>query len=94
MDRIYCDLRGRVIGRLAVGFGANLYFARSVGPFDDEDSRYSDVIPALNYQITENHTLQLAYSYSREADRNLMEDRERERHRVWIALNFRFPRKW
>jgi hypothetical protein len=52
------------------------------------------VIPFLDYQITENHTLQLAYSYSLEEDRNLSEDRERERNRVWIAVNFRFPRRW
>ena len=94
VDRIYCDLRRRVIVRLAVGFRGNLYFTRSVGTFDDEDSRYFEVIPFLDYQITENHTLQLAYSYSREEDRNLTEDRERERHRVWIALNFKFPRRW
>ena len=94
VDRIYCDLRRRVTRRLAVGFRGNLYFTRSVGTFDDENSRYSEVIPFLNYQITENHTLQLAYSYSLEEDRNLSEDRESERNRVWIALNFGFPRRW
>jgi len=94
VDRIYCDLRRRVIGRLGIGFRGNLYFTRSEGNFDGEDSRYFEVIPSLNYQITENHTLELAYVYSREEDRNLAEDRERERNRVWIALNFTFPRKW
>ena len=94
VDRIYCDLRRRVIRRLAVGFRGNLYFTRSLGAFEDIDSRYFEVIPFLDYQITENHTLQLAYSYSREEDRNLTEDRERERNRVWIALNFGLPRKW
>ena len=94
VDRIYCNLRRDVIGRLGIGFRGNLSFTRSEGNFDGEDTRYFEVIPSLDYQITENHTLELAYVYSRAEDRNLTEDRERERNRVWIALDFRFPRKW
>jgi hypothetical protein len=93
VDRIYCNLRRGVIGRLGIRFSGNLYSTRSEDIFGGKNTRYFNVIPSLDYQITEDHTLQLAYVYSREEDKTLTADPERERNRVWIALNFRFPRR-
>ena len=94
VDRIYCSFRQRVVRRLGVAFSGSLYFTRSESEFYNEDRRYFELTPSLYYQITENHSLNLAYSYSQEYDKMLTTDREAERNRVWISLNFRFPKKW
>ena len=93
VNRFYCDVRRMVIGRLGVRFSGNLYFTKAEGKFSAEDRTYFELIPSLYYKLTESHSLQLAYSYSQEYDKTLTKDREAERNRVWISLNFRFPRK-
>jgi hypothetical protein len=92
-DKIYCNANRLFTRRLGLKLTGSLYFTRSEGEFTDIDNRYFDLIPSLNYKITENHSLQLAYSYSRSYDNTLESNREAERNRVWIALDLRFPAK-
>lgn len=92
VDRIYCNVDRKIIGRLGVGFSGNLYFTRSERERDG-DTSYFEVIPFLNYQLTENHSLKLAYSYAEDDDEQ-SPDRRANRSRVWIALNFNMPKKW
>jgi len=92
VDRIYCRLSRKIVGRLSVGFSGNFYFTRSEDDSED-DTRYFEVIPSLDYQLTKHHTLRLAYSYSEDDDEAYIENKS-ERSRVWIAVNFNFPYQW
>lgn len=60
----------------------------------DEDTTYFDIIPSLNYLITENHSVSLAYGYTIEHDRTLDDNPNTQRNRIWIAFEFGFPQKW
>jgi hypothetical protein len=80
--------------RFSIKLAGSLYFTKSKGISQDEDTRYYTVTPSLNYMITKNHSMELAYSYSNEYDKTLADNRELDRNTVWLVLNFNFPQKW
>jgi hypothetical protein len=93
-DRIRLTADRRITRRLRVGFSGSLYFTESEGEFQLEDSRHFELSPSLNYRLTERHLLRLAYSYAHHYDKTASDDETYDRHRVWIALDFRFPQDW
>jgi hypothetical protein len=60
----------------------------------DEDTVYFDIIPSLNYLLTENHSISLAYGYTIDYDRAVDEDQDTQRNRIWLVFEFAFPQKW
>jgi len=95
VDRISCTLNRGMTERLSFRILGALYFSRLDTQSNnrrDEDRRYYKITPSLYYQITENHNLELIYSYSNENNDN--EPGIRDRHRVWLNLTFKFPKKW
>lgn len=95
IHKIYCRIDQMVLRRFGIGFDGKLYFTSEEGDEDDdEDSTYYTLTPSLFYRITEHHTLRLAYSYSRDDDNARRNDQVKERHRVWLSLNFNFPQRW
>ncbi len=92
--KVYCNADRKITERLFVKFSGNIYFTKSDGDLNDRDNRYYSVSPSLNYKITETHSLQLAYRYEKSEQKELANNRDRDRNRVWLALKFRFPRKW
>lgn len=93
-DRIYARAKQRIIGRLGVGFVAGLYFTSQEDDSDNDDTRYYILNPSLYYMLTENHSIELAYSYQNELEESRPKDLESERNRIWIAFHFNFPRNW
>ena len=94
--RIYCNLTRRITERLRAGVNTRLSLTQpdDKDAFRDKDIWYFTVTPSLTYRLTENHSLQLSYSYQQEYDNNLEDDRRNDRNRVWLSLNFNFPKKW
>jgi len=94
--KIYCNLTRRITERFSTGVNSRLSLAQPDDPAaqNDEDIWYFVVTPSLTYRLTEKHFLKLSYSYQQEYDKNIEDDRRRERNRVWLSLNFRFPKKW
>ena len=92
--KIYCNAHKNIVTRFRVGFSANAYMTESEGRFSKEDSRHFNVTPAINYNIAEDYWLQIAYAYSYHYDKTLSDDKDYDRNRVWITLNFRFPQKF
>lgn len=93
-DKIYLDASWMITRRFGVRFYGDLYLTKSEGTFVDEDSRYFEVRPSLNYKITENHSFHLSYSHSSDSDKTRVNNREADRNRIWFTLNFKFPKKW
>jgi len=93
--RIYCNLNRQMTERLRFRIYGTLYRSSEDALSDndnDEDTRFYQITPSLYYEITENHYLELAYSYSNENNDN--EPSERDRNRVWLNITFTFPKKW
>ena len=94
--KIYCNLTRRVTERFSAGVNSRLSLTQpdDADAIDDKEIWYFTVTPSLSYRLTEKHSLQLSYSYQQEYDKNLEDDRWRDRNRVWLSLNFNFPKKW
>lgn len=93
--RIYCNIDRKMTERLRFRIYGTLYRSSEDALSDndnDEDTRFYKITPSLYYEITENHYLELGYSYSNENIEN--EIGERDRHRVWLNITFAFPKKW
>jgi len=97
VDRIYGALNRQITERLEFRIYGTLYFSRLDAQANTdntyEDRRFFEITPLLNYLITENHYLELAYSYSNENNDNEKPSR-RDRSRVWLNITFTFPKKW
>ena len=94
VDRFSLSTSKMLTSRFSVLLSGSLYFTKSIGTPRNTDRRYYEVTPSLNYMITENHSLVLAYIYSNEHDKMLTNDQDRDRNMVWLTLNFNFPQKW
>lgn len=93
-DRLYFSTRRRISSRFWAQFTGSVYSTQSNGDVTDTDTRSYDVVPSLSYRITEEHTVTVGYGFTRYEDRNLNADSEVDRNRVWLSLDFRFPKKW
>jgi len=94
VNRFSLSTSKMLTSRFSVRLLGSLYFTKSTGTSQNEDRRYYEVTPSLNYMITENHSLALGYSYSNEHDKMLTDDQDRDRNMAWLTLNFNFPQKW
>jgi len=92
--KIFLNADRKITKRFRVKFTGNLYFTKSEGDVNDRDDRYYNLTPSLNYKITENYSLRLAYSFSEYYQKELENNRDKDRNRVWLALRFKFPKKW
>jgi len=93
IDRIYLNGLFTLSERLGVGFAGSLYFNQSESEFYNVDSRYYQLISYISYQLTTNGSFRIEYSYANDKDDTLTGDSEADRHRVFISLNFGFPRR-
>ena len=94
--KIYCNLTRRVTERFRAGVNSRLSLAQpdDADAINDKEIWYLTVTPSLSYRLTEKHSLQLSYSYQQEYDKNIEDDERSDRNRVWLSLNFNFPKKW
>jgi hypothetical protein len=93
VNRLYWDLTKGLSYRWGLGLKGGFYYTRSGEDFNDEDDFFFEITPSAYYRITENHTLQLAYSYAREDDEELSDSFVSDRNRLWLTLTFVFPQK-
>jgi hypothetical protein len=94
--KIYFNLTRRITERFRAGVYSRLSLTQpdDEDAVDDEDIWYFVVTPSLTYRITERHFLKLSYSYQQQYDKNVEDDRRSERNRLWLSLNFKFPKEW
>jgi len=94
VDRIFCTAGHNITSRFRVGFSGSFYITESASTFGNQDRMYVTLTPSLDYDITRNYALRLAYTYSREFNRRLETDPDQERNRVWLTFTARFPMEW
>lgn len=93
-QRLYLTLGKRISTRLNTGLSVGLYRSESSGEFSQEDSWHFSVSPSLSYRLTENHRLAAGYGYDYHHDNAVEENAGYDRNRVWVAVTYRFPKRW
>jgi hypothetical protein len=94
VDRIYCRLRKSLTERWELGFAGKFYYSRDIGQSFNDGIRFLDLEPKISYKLTENHDLQMSYSYSNEKDNERESNQTADRNRIWLGLYFNFPKQW
>lgn len=94
VDRIFCSARYNITSRFRAGFSGSFYMTESASTYGNQDRRYVELTPSLDYDITTRYSLRLAYNYSREFNNGLDSDPDRDRNRVWITFTGKFPMTW
>lgn len=95
VSRLYFDAKQLLSQRFVFEVDGDFYVTRQNDEsLSDVDEIYFDITPSFRYLLTENHSIRLAYNYTIEHDRRLDEDKDIERNRVWVSLEFRFPDAW
>lgn len=94
--RLYTNIDHRLSRRFGVGIRGSIYYSNLIedSPETDDDRWYFDVSPSAFYRITENHTIRLLYSYNQQNALDVEGDSRTERHRVWLRVDFNFPKSW
>jgi hypothetical protein len=96
-SRFYGNFQRRMTERFSVGVDGSFYVNRpntNLSDYFDFDRRYFSLRPFLNYRLTENHFLEASYRYQNSYDDDVRDNKTADRNQIWIAVNFRFPRKW
>ena len=94
VNRLYLRSKWRLTSRFDITFRGNLHYSSDVDKSSGDDVRLFRLRPAVNYNITENHFLQLGYRYSHKYDKERKTDQKRDRNQIWLSLNFNFPKEW
>lgn len=95
VDKFYLELQYRPLYRWIFGVEGNLFFTQEEGGVPPGvDTRFFELISTLTYRLTENSDLVLGYSYARENEGSVPAGvgAVAERNRVWLEVQFRFPR--
>ncbi len=93
VDRLYLNLDKKVLERFGLKFYGSGYYSRKESG-DKDKVRYFVLRPSLYYMLTQEHSLELFYSYDNEVELDEPGNPEIQRNRVWISLNLKFPKKW
>jgi hypothetical protein len=81
--------------RFGIRFRGNGYYSDRENDNRPDDKTVSfDVNPAFYYRLTENHFVELLYSYRYQRELDEPGDPSRQRNIVAISFNFLFPKRW
>lgn len=95
VDRLQIRLEKLLSERFGFKFDGNGYHSTRENDDANDDKTVSfDLNPALYYLLTENHTVELAYSYRRQYELDEPGNPTRQRNRVELSFNFEFPNRW
>jgi len=93
VDRIFLKLDKRLFERYGFKFESSGYYSQNQSG-DKDKYRYFVLTPSIYYMLTENHTLELFYSYQNQVEMNEPGNPNSQRNRIWLSLKLEFPKKW
>jgi len=93
VDRIFLNFDKRLFERYGFKFEGSGYYSRNESG-DKDKIRYFVLTPSIYYMLTENHTLELFYSYQNQVEVDEPGNPNTQRNRVWLSLKLEFPKKW
>jgi hypothetical protein len=93
VDRLSLNLDKKVLERFGLKFDGSAYYSRKESGNKDK-VRYFALTPSLYYMLTQEHSLELFYSYQNQVELDEPGNPETQRNRVWITLKLKLPKKW
>lgn len=90
VSRVSLRLRWRFTERLGADLVGRYYYTKNEGQVDDNTTELIRAGPGLNYNLTENHVLYIAYEYSQETLKDVVNEPTAERNQIWAGLRFNF----
>jgi hypothetical protein len=95
VDRLLLFADKRITERFGARFRGNAYYSNRENDDAPNDKIVSfELIPAIYYRLTENHLLELTYSYRNQRELDEPGNPVTQRNQVWLGLVFNFPQKW
>jgi hypothetical protein len=96
VDRFRLRFEYKFTERFLLGLDGRLVLSRlGLDEADDQNSRYAEFNPRLDYALTERHILRLAYKYQEEYDDARTDDEKTAaRNQVALTVVFRFPQTY
>ncbi len=92
-DRLSLSVTARWDERLRASCTGAVSFTRRDTQIDDEGSRSFSLAPTVSYRLTADHWLNAGVVYDAYEEEGTG-DSGRDRKRVWVSLEWRFPRAW
>jgi len=86
VDRLYCKFSKELTERLSLNLDGGLYITRPLEIYDEYETAYYEIKTAISYQLKNNHSIGIGYTYQNEYDRTISEDRDRIRNLIWISV--------
>lgn len=95
VDRLFMSADKRITERFGARFNGRTWLSRRENDNAPNDKVFSfELIPVLYYTLTENHFIELSYSYRNQRDLDEPGNPVRQRNRVWLGLVLNFPQRW
>ena len=93
VDKLYLSIDKRIYERFGFKFDGSGYYSKNESG-DKDKVRYFVLTPSIYYMLTENHLLELFYSYQNQVEMDEPGNPNYQRNRVWLNLKLEFPKKW
>jgi hypothetical protein len=95
VDRLFVFADKRLTERFGFRFNGNAYHSDRENTDAPDDKVISfELIPALYYMLTQNHSLELSYRYRRQVELDEPGNPTRNQNVVALQLIFMFPKRW
>jgi hypothetical protein len=95
VDRLFLFADKRLTERFGFRFNGNAYHSNRENTDAPDDEVISfELIPALYYMLTANHSLELSYRYRRQVELDEPGNPTRNQNSVTLQLILMFPKRW
>lgn len=92
-DRLGLSVNKKFDARWSAGCGGTMTLSQYERQSREDTYRRFSLAPSLSYRLTEDHRLRAGFYYDY-YENELSEDSGRDRTRIWISLECRFPQVW
>lgn len=92
-DRLGLSVNKKFDARWSAGCGGTMTLSQYERQSREDTYRRFSLAPSLSYRLTEDHRLRAGFYYDYYKN-ELSEDSGRDRTRIWISLECRFPQVW
>jgi len=95
VNRLILRADKRLQERLGFRFYAAGYYSNTESnQIDNDRVTFFELRPSVYYMLTENHSIDLVYTYQRKTELDEPGNTVTQRNRGWLGLTLRFPKKW
>lgn len=95
VNRLFVSGDKKITERFGMRFRGNAWLSDRENNDKTNDKVFSfELNPAVYYDLTEDHYVQLAYNYRHQRELDEPGDPSKDQNRVTLSFIFRFPQKW